>query len=136
MSRSSWNCLFEFYKFSSKWRLKSNRLRSTQRFWSWRNVKNSWELTDLLFFFVMFNTRKNLSIALSRIKKSFWCFLRTWCDDDENNEINWNDCSNKIDENSRVFRSKRSVWLEESRMNFREKIDSKWLMRILKKEKL
>ncbi len=65
----------------------------------------------------MFDTQKNLSIALSRIKRSFWCLFQTLCDDDRNNETdeNENDCSNETDENSRISKSKKSVSLERSR---------------------
>ncbi len=67
----------------------------------------------------MFDTWKNLTIALFWIRRSFWCLLQTWYDDSENNEINeiWDDYSNKIDKNSRIFKSKRFVLFEESRMN-------------------
>jgi hypothetical protein len=99
--------------------------RVVRRSWSPRNVKNSWKSADFSFFFVIFDIRKKLSIALSRIKKSFWCFLRTWWNDDieiniDNDWNDWNDCLNEFDENSRVFKSKRSVSFEESRMNFRK----------------
>jgi hypothetical protein len=124
-----WNCRFWSFEVFREWlkRSKSKRLRLNwlnlfQRFWSWCNVKDLWKLIDLSFFFVIFDIRKNLSIALFRIKKSFWCLLRTWCDDDEINEINenWNDYLSKIDENSRVFRSKRFLSLEKLKMNFRK----------------
>jgi hypothetical protein len=62
----------------------------------------------------MFDTRKNLLIALFRIKKSFWYLLQTWWNDDEN------DCLSEIDDDSWVSKSKRSVSLEKSKMNFRK----------------
>jgi hypothetical protein len=62
----------------------------------------------------MFDTRKNLSIALFRIKKSFWYLLRTWWNDDENDGLN------EIDDDSRAFKSKKSVSLEKSKVNFRK----------------
>ncbi len=65
----------------------------------------------------MFNIRKNFSIALSRIKKSFWYLLRTWWNDNDDDE---NDYLSEIDESSWAFKSKRSVSFEESKMNFRE----------------
>jgi hypothetical protein len=61
----------------------------------------------------MFDIRKNLSIALFRIKKSFWCFFRTWWNVDDEN-----DCLNEIDDDSRAFKSKRFVSFEKSKMNF------------------
>ncbi len=63
----------------------------------------------------MFDIWKNLSIALFRIKKSFWYFFGTWWDDDDEN-----DCLSEIDDDSRAFKSKRSVSLKKSRMNFRK----------------
>ncbi len=75
----------------------------------------------------MFDTRKSLSIALSRIEKAFWCLLQTWCDDDDEVSEDWNYCLSEIDENSRAFKSKRSVSLEKSevysRKNWFEMID-------------
>jgi hypothetical protein len=63
----------------------------------------------------MFDIRKNLLIALSRIKKSFWYFLRTWWNDDDEN-----DYLNEIDDDSRILKSKRFISLEKSKMNFRK----------------
>ncbi len=65
----------------------------------------------------MFDIRKNLSIALFRIEKSFWYLLRTWRNDDDDDE---DDCLSEIDESSRASRSKRSVSLENSRIDFRK----------------
>jgi hypothetical protein len=60
----------------------------------------------------MFDIRKNLSIALFRIKKLFWYFLRTWWNDnDKDNYLN------EIDEKSRVFKLKTLVSFENSRIN-------------------
>jgi hypothetical protein len=71
--RERWEFLRSRFRRSELLSLKACRFR--------RNVKNSWESADFSFRFVMFDTRKNLSIALSRIKKSFWCFL-LWLQDE------------------------------------------------------
>ncbi len=63
----------------------------------------------------MFNIRKNLLLVLFRIKKSFWYFFQTWWNDD-----NENDYLNEIDENSRAFKSKKSVSLYNSKIDFRK----------------
>jgi hypothetical protein len=63
----------------------------------------------------MFDTRKNLLIALFHIKKSFWYFFRTWWNDD-----NENDCLNEIDENSRVFKLRKFVSFENSKIKSRK----------------
>jgi hypothetical protein len=107
-------------------RQRLNRLtRIARRSRSRRNVKDLWESADFSFLFVIFDTRKNLSIALFRIKRSFWCLLRTWWNDDIEIDIDddWNDWSDylsELDEDSRASKSKRSVSLEESRVNSRE----------------
>ncbi len=131
-----WDCLSWFYETSRRWqrwlksrRLRLNRLtRIARRSRSRLNVKDSWKSADLSFLFVIFDSRKNLSIVLFRIKKSFLCLLRTWWDDDIEIDIDddwndwndWNDCLSEFDEDSRVFKSKRSVSLEKSKMNFRK----------------
>jgi hypothetical protein len=66
-TRERWNALRSKFRRSELLSLRTRRFR--------RNVKNSWKSIDFSFRFVMFNIRKNLSITLFRIKKSFWCFL-------------------------------------------------------------
>jgi hypothetical protein len=87
----------------------------TRHFRFRRNVKDSWKLADFSFLSVMFDTRKNLSTALFRIKRSFWYLLRTWWNDDDEN-----DCLSEIDDDLRASKSKRSVSLERSKVNFRK----------------
>jgi hypothetical protein len=65
--RERWDFLRLKFRRSRLLSLRARRLR--------RNVKNSWESIDFSFRSVMFDTRKNLLIALFRIKRSFWCFL-------------------------------------------------------------
>jgi hypothetical protein len=65
--RERWKFLRSRFRRSELLSLKTRRLR--------RNVRDSWKSADFASRFVMFDTRKNLSIALSRIKRSFWYFL-------------------------------------------------------------
>jgi hypothetical protein len=103
---------------SRRLRLKLSRLTRVVRHSRFRrNVKDLWKLVDFSFLFVMFDTRKNFSIALFWIKKLFWYLLWTWWNDNDDDE---NDYLNKIDENLRVFKSKKSVSLEKSKVNFRK----------------
>jgi hypothetical protein len=97
-----------------------------------RNVKDSWKSTDFASRFVMFDTWKNLLIALFRIKKSFWCFLswfrNDWIFDELTNNINClseiflsNDLLNDLSENDeRIFKSNKSISINESRIDFRK----------------
>jgi hypothetical protein len=65
--RKRWDSLWSRFRRSELLSLRARRFR--------RNVKDSWKSADFAFRFVKFDTRKNLSIALFRIKRSFWCCL-------------------------------------------------------------
>jgi hypothetical protein len=122
--RKRWNSFRSRFRRSELLNLRTRRLR--------RNVKDSWKLIDLAFRFVMFDIRKNLSIALFRIKRSFWCFLswlrNDWILDELTNDTNClsetclsSDLLNDLSEDDeRISILNKSISLNESKIDFRE----------------
>jgi hypothetical protein len=131
--RKRWDFLRSRFRRSELLSLKTRRLR--------RNVRNSWESVDLASRSVMFDTRKNLFIALFRIKRSFWCFLswlrNDWVLDKLTNDMSClsETClssdllSDLSEDNERTSKSNKSISLSESKVDSRG-IDLRWLMKI------